>query len=150
MDKQLAAAKIVEECYTTGNFEKLIAIISDDYEHHSFWVLEPMRGKETVIPYYIGKGNAIRKAGNRVQSMIVRISEDPRVVPVDKLNVNGEIVHNARISVWGDMGKACVLLEQEIDGETIRTLAIPTVDDEGRMTQLLITEPALFNLVPLT
>ncbi len=50
MDKQLAAAKIVEECYTTGNFEKLLSIITDDYEHHSFWVLEPMRGKEAVTP----------------------------------------------------------------------------------------------------
>ena len=40
-------------------------------------------------------------------------------------------------------------MEQEIDGETIRTLAIPTVNEEGKMTQLLITEPTLYNLVPL-
>lgn len=148
MDKQLAAAKIVEECYTTGNFEKLLSIITDDYEHHSFWVLEPMRGKETVTPYYIRKGNAIRKAGGEIKSKIVRISDNPKTVPVDKLNVNGEVVQNSRISIWADFGKACVLMEQEIDGEIIRTLAIPTVNDEGMMTQLLITEPALFNLVP--
>ena len=149
MDKQLVAAQIVEECYTTGNFDKLLSIITDDYEHHSFWVLEPMRGKETVTSYYIGKGNAIRKAGGRIKSAIVRISESPRAVPVDNLNVNGEKVQNAKLTIWADFGKACVLMEQEVDGEIIRTLAIPTVNDEGKITQLLITEPALFNLVPI-
>ena len=149
MDNQLVAAKIVEECYTTGNFEKLLSIITDDYEHHSFWVLEPMRGKETVTPYYIGKGNAIRKSGERIKSKIVRISENPKSVPVAELNVNGKTVHNSRVSVWTDFGKACVLMEQDVNGEIIRTLAIPSVNDEGMMTQLLITEPALFNLVPL-
>ncbi len=149
MDRQLAAARIVEECYATGDFEKLFPIITDDYEHHSFWVLEPMRGKETVIPYYRGKGNAIRKAGDRVKTQIVRISDEPRMVSVDRLQVNGETVRNARVSVWADFGKACVLMEQEIDRETIRTLAIPTVNSEGMMTKLLITEPSLFHLVPL-
>ena len=149
MDNQLIAAKIVEECYTSGNFEKLLSIITDDYEHHSFWVLEPMRGRETVTPYYIGKGNAIRKSDGIIKSKIVRISENPKSVPVDELNINGKIVHNSRVSVWADFGKACVLMEQEVDGEIIRTLAIPSVNDEGMMTQLLITEPALFNLVPL-
>lgn len=149
MDKQLVAAQIVEECYTTGDFTKLLAIITDDYEHHSFWVLEPIRGKETVTPYYIGKGNAIRKAGGKVRSKIVCISENPKSVPAEKLIVNGKTVHNAKVSIWADFGKACVLMEQEIDGEIIRTLAIPTVNSEGKMTKLLITEPSLFNLIPL-
>ena len=149
MDKQLIAAQIVEECYTSGNFEKLLSIITDDYEHHSFWVLEPMRGRETVTPYYIGKGEAIRKAGGKARTRIVRISDNPKTIRTDELNVNGKIVRNARFSIWADFGKACVLMEQEIDGETIRTLAIPTVNEEGKMTQLLITEPTLFNLVPL-
>ncbi len=149
MDKQLAAAKIVEECYTTGDFTKLLSIITDDYEHHSFWVSEPMRGKETVTPYYIGKGNAMRKAGGKVRSKIMRISENPKSIPVDKLNVNGKIVHNAKVAIWADFGKACVLMEQEIHGEIIRTLAIPTVNNEGLMTKLLITEPSFFNLIPL-
>ena len=148
-DNQLAAARIVEECYTTGNFEKLLSIITDDYEHHSFWVLEPMRGRETVTPYYIGKGNAIRKAGNKAKSKIVRISDKPKTVPVEKLIVDGKVVQNSRVSICADFGKACVLMEQEVDGEKIRTLAIPTVNDEGKMTQLLITEPTLYNLVPL-
>ena len=149
MDKQLNAARIVEECYTTGNFEKMLSIITDDYEHHSFWVKEPMRGKETVTPYYIGKGNAIRRSGGKIKTTIVRISGEPKYVHADELNVNGEIVHNARVSVWSDPGKACVLMEQEANGEIIRTLAIPDVNDEGMMTQLLITEPTLCNLIPL-
>ena len=149
MDKQLAAAQIVKECYITGNFEKLLSIITDDYEHHSFWVLEPMRGKETVIPYYIGKGNAIRNSSSRTKAIIVRISDNPKSVHVNEVNINGEIVHDSQVSIWADFGKACVLMEQEVKGETIRTLAIPTINDEGMMTQLLITEPTLFNLVPL-
>ncbi len=149
MDKQLAAAKIVEECYTTGDFTKLLSIITDDYEHHSFWVLEPMRGNETVTSYYTKKGNAIRKDGGKIKSKILRISENPKSDPTEMRIVNGEIVHNVKLLIWADFGKACVLMEQEINGEKIRTLAIPTVNSEGMMTQLLITEPTLFNLVPL-
>ena len=149
IDKQLTAARIVEECYATGNFEKLLSLITDDYEHHSFWVMEPMRGKEIVTPYYIGKGNTIRKSGSKIKTSIVRISREPKYVPVDELSVNGENVHKATVSVWEDLGKACVLMEQKVNGEIIRTLAIPDVNDEGMMTRLLITEPTLFNLIPL-
>ena len=35
------------------------------------------------------------------------------------------------------------------NGEPVHALAIPTVNEEGMMTELLITEPALFNLIPL-
>ena len=137
MDKQLNVARIVEECYTTGNFEKMLAIITNDYEHHSFWVFEPMRGKETVTPYYIRKGNAIRNSGRKIKTTIVRISENPKPVPVDKLHINGDIVHNTQIRILADCGKACVLMEQEDSGKIIRVLAIPTVNDEGMMTLIL-------------
>ena len=150
MDNQLAAARIVQECYSTGYFDKLISIITDDYEHHSFWVMEPMRGKETVIPYYTGKGKAIRESGGLLKSMIVRISDHPAAVRVNSMNINGETFQNARVFVQGSGGKACVLIEQEVEnGELVRVLAIPTVNKEGMITELLITEPALFNLIPL-
>lgn len=100
------------------------------------------------LHYYINI-QAIRKAGGKARTRIVRISDNPKTIRAHELNVNGKIVRNARFSIWADFGKACVLMEQEIDGETIRTLAIPTVNEEGKMTQLLITEPTLFNLVPL-
>ncbi len=150
MDKQLAAARIVEECYTTGYFEKLLSAITDDYEHHSFWVMEPMRGKETVTPYYIGKGKTLRRSGGKIGSEIVRISEKPRAVHFDNMVVNGKAVRNSRVVIWSDLGKACVLMEQETDGETVRVLAIPTVNGEGKITKLFITDPLLYDLVPLS
>lgn len=150
IDNQLVAIRIVAECYITGCFDKLLSIITDDYEHHSFWVLDPMRGKETVTPYYIGKGEAIRGSDDRIRARIVRISAEPKTVPVDKIIINGEMVRNSRVVIWADLGKACVLMEQETDGERVLGLAVPTVNDEGKVTRLLITDPALYNLVPLT
>ena len=149
MDHQRAAAQIVKECYTTGHFENLLSRITDDYEHHSIRVLEPLRGKDAVTPYYLGKGEAIRESGDKIYAMIVRIGETPKSVPVHELNVNGKVVHNTRLSVWGDFGKACVLLQQEIGGRTQFVLAIPTVNDEGMLTQLSMTDPSLFYLTPL-
>ena len=33
-----------------------------------------------------------------------------------------------------------------IDGEMIRTLAVPTITEDGKLRQLLITEPKLYRL----
>ena len=145
MDKQLAAAKIVQECYSTGRFEKMIAMLTDDFEHHSFWVRDARRGKAVVIPYYLLKGKAIRESGEPILTFLGRISDHPGTLRVGEVNVNGETVRNARVRLWGDHGKACVWMHQEVNGEGHEALAIPTVNDEGKMTRLLITEPSLFD-----
>ena len=85
--------------------------------------------------YYIrvsGKNNIYFFKKNKKH---VRISTDPKTVPIDKVIINGEIARNSRVVIWADLGKACVLMEQETDGEKVLGLAVPTLNDEGKMTR---------------
>ena len=88
-DMHLKIAKMIATAYSTGDFEPLFPLMTNNYEHHSYWVWDPMVGKETVIPYYRGKGNAIRKSDSKIRTEIVRISE-PHTIQPDTLYVNGE------------------------------------------------------------
>ncbi len=112
--------------------------------------LKPMVGKETVIPYYRGKGNALKKSATKVRTKLVRIVEprmDQKPFP-GQIYLNGEKMKpGSRVTVWSDIGSICVLMDQIVDsGEEIKTLAVPTVNEKGMLTKLLITEPELFSL----
>ena len=147
-ENKLRIANMVAEAYSSGNFEPLFPLMTDDYEHHSFWVMEPMVGKATVIPYYRGKGNAIRNSSDKVRTKIVRIAEPkPKEFP-GGLYLNGEKMKSGtRLAVWSDIGSICVFMKQRLDNGTENSiLAVPTINEEGRLTKLLITLPDLFTL----
>ena len=149
---KLRIAKMIAEAYTTGDFEPLFPLMTEDYEHHSFWVWEPMVGKETVIPYYRGKGNALKKSKDKIQTHLVRIVE-PEMKPLSgQVFVNGEIMApGTRVAVWSDIGSICVLMRQILDdGSESIILVIPTINEEGQLKQLLITNPDLFSFEDYT
>ncbi len=150
-EARLKIAGMIANAYSTGDFEPLFPLMTEDYEHHSFWVWNPMTGKETVIPYYRGKGNALKKSASKVKTELVRITE-PELKPVQaEVCVNGEVIKQGqRIKIWSDIGSICVLMHQTLDdGSENAILAVPTMNDEGQLTQLLITDPDLFNFVYL-
>lgn len=147
-ENKFKIAKMIAEAYTSGDFEPLFPLMTDDYEHHSFWVMEPMVGKKTVIPYYRGKGSAIRKSSSKLRIKMVRIAEpQPKEFP-GELYLNGEKMKpGTRLTVWSDIGSICVLMMQTLDDGTESTvLAVPTINEDGRLTKLLITMPDLFTL----
>ena len=147
--KEYEAAVLTKEAYETGNFDKLIEVMSDDYEHISFWVLEVIRGKGDAVDYYQGKGDAIRKSGSSSQGKIVKIIEAPSRVRPNGVFVNGErIEEDESFYNRSDKGKTAVLITQKTD-EVIRVLAIPSLDEGGRLKQMLITEPDNYEFVEL-
>ena len=151
-DEKLKIAKMIARAYTTGDFEPLFPLMPDNYEHHSFWVMDPMVGKQTVIPYYRGKGNALKRSSTKVQTRLVRIKE-PEMKPFPgQLYVNGEKTKpGTRFAVWSDIGSICVLMRQLLDdGTESFILAVPTVSEEGQLTKLLITNPDLFSFEELS
>ena len=146
-ETKIRIAKMIAQAYTSGDFEPLFPLMTEDYEHHSYWVWEPMVGKNTVIPYYRGKGNTLKRSPAKVKTQLVRtIGPEMKEIPGTVL-VNGETMkQNDHAYLWTDPGQICVLMVQTVDdGSVVQTLAMPTINEEGMLTQLLITEPALFN-----
>lgn len=145
----LKFAKMILAAYTTGHFEPLFPFMTDDYKHESYWVKEPMIGKDTVIEYYVGKGASMR-SGDLPKGCLVRIGDKPKTITCSDVSISGKRSSGmTKIIVLGERRKICVLFEQVVDdGEIIHTLAIPTVTQDGMIKSILITEPRLFNLEP--
>ena len=138
-------ARAYMQAYTTGVFEPLFGLFTDDYEHISFWVLEVIRGKERAMEYYTGKGAAMRREGSAPKGILVEITDAPDVVrPAGLFRGGYRQYEDPAFLNRHDAGRIAVLLEQQIDGETIRTLAIPTPAPEGRCRQLLIANPGFY------
>ncbi len=145
-------ARMIADAYTTGNFEPLFPLMTENYEHHSFWVMNPMIGKDTVIPYYRGKGLALKNSTPKPRTELVRIIE-PEFKPLPgEVYLNGEKMKpGTRLAIWSDIGNICVLMHQILDdGTESSVLAIPTINEEGQLTRLLITDPILFSFVKYT
>lgn len=149
---QKEAAELVKYCYENGDFEKLFPHMTQSYEHMSFWVLEVLRGKEKAVNYYTGKGDAIRKAGAPSKGTLVRILKAP-----DKVRPNGmyrggvRMIEDPACCHRQDEGKIAVRFCQyvEQDGGDVFTLAIPTLSEDGMLSQLLITEPGFYEIEEL-
>ena len=149
MDKEFAIARLLQECYGTGHFENLIPMLDEDYQHHSIEVEEIMCGKEAASEYFIEKGKAVRKAGGRSRTMLVRISR-AALCPIEWTSCDGETYLNWHFLVWGLSGQICVLMEQEVsEGEWIRILMVPWINDEGLLTSLFLNYPDSYELEPL-
>lgn len=139
--------RAIYTAYTTGRFDVLFPLMTDDYEHISFWVTEVLRGKEQAQEYYAGKGETLRKSRSFPRGILVRIVSAPdRVRPHDVFKKGVQVLEDAAFLHRNDAGKTAVLLGQMIDGEMIRTLAVPTITEDGKLRQLLITEPKIYRL----
>ena len=112
IELQLKIAKTVLKAYTTGNFEELFPLMTDDYEHSSFWVLETLKGKEPAIEYYRKKCRAIKDS--LPNGRLVKIQDKPKMV--DSVIINGEVKRNILLRFL-ETDKIAILLEQQTKKE---------------------------------
>lgn len=137
--------------YTTGNFESFFPWMTDDYTHISFWVLEVYARKDQAQRYYRGKGESIRRGGSFARGSLVRIISSPNRVRPNGVYRNGVRMLEDRIFLHrDDNGKIAVLLRQVINGEENHILAVPTITEEGKLAQILITDPVYYQLEPFS
>lgn len=137
----------IKEAYTTGVFDGIFPYMTDDYEHHSFWVLDVIRGKEDAIDYYTGKGESIRRGGSFPEGRIVSIVTAPDRKRPRGVHSNGEQISDpGDTEKRKDCGKLAVLLNQCVNDKTNQVLIIPTITENGRLAQILVTDPELFTV----
>lgn len=149
MPTQAEAAEIVKNGYERGDFTAMFPLMTEDYEHLSFWVLDVIRGKERAIDYYTGKGKALRAAPKEEQitGKLVRLVKAPdKVRPKGVYRGGVRMLEDPAFLHRQDAGKVAVLIEQYIseEKELIHTLAVPTVNGDGLLRQVLIGNPDFY------
>lgn len=145
-DVEYEVAELYKQAYTTGIFDALYDRFTDDYSHISFWVIEPIQGKQNAINYYTGKGNALRQGKDKTSGKLVEITMSPDRVRPNGLSQNGVMMEENPVFLnRNDTGKIAVLVEQETEKELVHVLAIPTVNSDGTCSQLLIANPSFYS-----
>ena len=82
-------ADIVCDAWNTLDSSLFEAILSDDFEYISVWVLETMKGKDRYMKYISGKFESIRRGNNPVSAEIIYQEVIDKYVVV--LNQGGNI-----------------------------------------------------------
>lgn len=146
---QREAAEIVKRSYENADFTEMYPLMAQDYEHLSFWVIEVLRGKERAMHYYDGKGEAIRKspAAEHITGTLVRITDAPdKVRPRGLFRGDVRMLEDPSFLHRRDNGKFAVLMKQYSthEKEVSYTLAVPTVNENGLLQQVLIANPSFY------
>ena len=131
--KDYCVEKIIH-AYETGNFDILYDDFADDIQFHSQWVLEPMLGKDALINYYNGKGQALKKSSSKLNGSAVVITENSK--------------RNGNFILMSEPGKVCALFSQEIIGETNWIFISSKFDENNKLVEIALNDPALFTFIP--
>ena len=142
-DPLITALRVLCKCYSTGDFEPLFPLLSENIELNSMWVLEPLKGKEKVVEYYLGKGETVRNAGVFAECYIVQLLGNMNSVRADRLYVNGE-QKTGSVGLWYQDGKYCMLMTQKLKDGNAQGIIDIKLDDDNKIKEISICMPELF------
>lgn len=139
----IASLSILCKSYSTGDFIDLFPLLAEDVELNSMWVLTPLKGKEKIIEYYLGKGEAVKKAGTFPECFIVQLIGNMNPIKPDKLFVNDEHKMGS-VGLWYQDGKYCMLMSQKLSDGKAEGIIDIKLDDENKIKEISICMPELF------
>ena len=123
------------ECYLNGDFSKIYDKFDENIRLHSMWVLEPKVGKSALVDYYNGKGESLRRSRTKMVGNCV-------------ITTNEVVKKNGNVGLFTPSGRVAALIGQEIDGQTNWVFIMPKFNDENKITEISINDPAFFNFTP--
>ena len=139
--------KALCKCYSTGDFEPLFCLLSDDIVFESQWVMQPNVGRKAVEEYFTGKGKTLKNNNCCPDCRIVRLVGD--INPVEgKVSVNGDEPEHAKVGLLYPDGKLCMYMSQTLNGETNGVIVDIKTDEHNLISRIDLCMPELFRFVP--
>jgi len=136
--------RVIEKSYATGDFENLFPYLAEDCVFESQWVLEPNVGYDATVKYLRGKGETLKRTQDFPYGRIVELVGNMNPIKKAKVNVNGEAPSDASIGLFYEPGKLCLLLEQELEKETVSLLIDVQLNDDKKIARIDLCMPELF------
>ena len=115
---------VIKICYSTGFFESLYPILSDDIVLESQWVFEPCTGRQKVESYFSGKGKTLRLRNCCPQCEIVQL-------------------HGYQ------EGKLCMYMSQSLADKTNGVIVELSLNEQGLISRIDLCAPELYHFSPL-
>ena len=116
--------KLLAQCYSTGNFEELFPLLSEDITLSSMWVIKPLSGYENVKEYFVGKGNTIQK-------------------------YNAFPVCSIKRSIGYPRGKLLIYMYQSYGNETAEAVVDINLNDDGKIKEINLCDKTFYQLGPI-
>ena len=135
---------VLEDGYTTGNFEGLFPFLAQDCVMESQWVLTPNTGYEAVTAYFTGKGNTLAKSGNFPSCSIVELLGNCNPVKNASVSLNGGKPEVASLGLMYTPGKLCLEMRQTIDDKENVVIVDATLNEYGLVKRIDLCMPELF------
>ena len=130
--------------YSTGNFEGLFPLLSDDCVFESQWVLTPNTGKDAVIEYFTGKGATLQKNGTCPECTIVKFIGNVNMIRNADIHLNGEESKHGSLGLWYPENKLAMLMCQHLNGEVISVIVDIQLDGNDLISRIDLCDPAFF------
>ena len=136
---------VLEDGYTTGNFEGLFPFLAQDCVMESQWVLTPNTGYEAVTAYFTGKGNTLAKSGNFPSCSIVELLGNCNPVKNASVSLDDGKPEATSLGLMYTPGKLCLEMRQTIDDKENAVIVDVTLNESGLVKRIDLCMPELFN-----
>lgn len=136
--------EILKEGYEKGDFSKLFPFLAKDCVYESQWVLTANTGYEEVVDYLTKKGIAIQNSRAFPICSIQELVGNMHPIKNAKVHINGDAAQCATASLYYPSGELCLLMEQALENEMVRTILRIQINAEGRIKRIDMCMPELF------
>ena len=141
--------KVLSRCYSTGYFDELFPLLSEDAVMESQWVLQPNTGKAAVMDYYTNKGRAFRNSNSCPNCSIIRLIGSMNTMKNVRINVNGTETFGS-LGLLYDDGKYAMYMSQTVNDVTNGVVVDLSLDDNDMISRIDLCMPQLFNFEVVT
>lgn len=136
--------QVLETAYEEGDFTEFVSLLTEDCVYESMWVLEPLCGREAVSRHLLSKGKSIRESESFPSCWVVELVGNMNPLPESDIIVNGE-KKRAALALAYEPCKFCLMMEQELNGETHEVLVDLKLTEDGKVSRMDLCMPELFH-----
>ena len=108
---------IIADAYETGNFDNMFSYLSEDCVWESQWVIKPKVGINNLKEYYYKKGKMIKESHSFCKCEIFKCS---------------------------NMSGLNILVEQEVNNETIQSVITIKINNEEKISRIDISHSEFY------
>ncbi len=136
---------VLRQCYSTGMFEPLFDLLSDDIVFESQWVLTPNKGRKAVEDYFIGKGKTLISHNCCPDCYIVQLIGNINKIENAGVSINDTVTNTTSRGLFYPNDKLCMYMSQKLNDSTNGVIVDLTLDDNDKICRIDLCMPELFN-----
>ena len=133
------------DSYSTGVFEKLFPLLSDEVVYESQWVMTALEGKAAVEEYFLGKGATLRENNCCPECEIVALVGNYHPVKNADIQLAGGGRTTGSVGLLYPDGKLCMYMSQTLQDKTNGVIVDLTLDDSDKIARIDLCMPELFS-----